>query len=286
MGHSPSIKELANKESEFREYLKKIRIELESDTKNASSALETEIKKYYEEGNWDDFKPLIQGENIDVQVESSWSLDNFQKILNAISGALFGSGSVPEGVKIEKTPDLTEAMKNMKNLELLAVSKAFEAIQGILQAFSVAGEMEFKVEKKVTQIAPGLTLFLYIGSNSYQSKSFFKNEQIFQYALIYRVLFSNKQSGDVAKFNAISAYQELLAGFKKRIEYLARKIADPETTFESVIQLDKQQEFYTNQVNKILNEIKKLEVADALEIRTRTANLVAQKVMLVNQKAS
>ena len=286
MGHSPSIKELAEKESEFREYLKKIRVELESDTRKASSSLETEIGEYYQQGNWDDAKPFIQGENIDVQVQSSWSLDNVGKILEAIGKALFGSGLVPEGIKVEKTPDVTEAMKKMENLEVLAISKAFEAIQGIIQAFSVAAQMEFKVQKKVTQIAPGLTLFLYIGSNSYQSTSFFKNEQIFQYVFIYRVLFSSKQSGDIAKFNAISAYQESLAAYQKRIEDLSRIIADPTTSFESVIQLDKQQEFYTKKIDLIMDQIRKLQKTNALEIRTKTANLVAQRMIAVNKKAS
>jgi hypothetical protein len=99
MGHSPSIKELQQKEDQFRTYLQKIQKELETRAAEYEDKMNAGIDKFYTQSNW---KPesYISGRNIDFMQASSWSMDNIKAVIDAVAKVVVGGGKPPEGVTI------------------------------------------------------------------------------------------------------------------------------------------------------------------------------------------
>jgi hypothetical protein len=257
MGQGPTIQELAEREAKFRDYLKQIRSEAEADKAKDIDAVVGEAKKFYEKGGWD-YKPLVQADLLDVQQLSSWSLDNVAKILEGVQKSLFGSSPQPSGVEIEKPDDFAKALGALGNLNVLVLARAFQLIQGVLETFATESSYKGKSILKSEVLAPGTTLFLSIRSDVWQNKGFFNNDYIGQYLVVARAYFSLQQAGDISKYNDLLAYEDLKTSYRARMRALADKIADPDLSFEAVVQLEAQVGYYAKQLTQIQVKIDEL----------------------------
>jgi hypothetical protein len=257
MGQGPTIQELAEREAKFRDYLKQIRSEAEADKAKDIDAVVGEAKKFYEKGGWD-YKPLVQADLLDVQQLSSWSLDNVAKILEGVQKSLFGSSPQPSGVEIEKPDDFAKALGALGNLNVLVLARAFQLIQGVLETFATESSYKGKAILKSEVLAPGTTLFLSIRSDVWQNKGFFNNDYIGQYLVVARAYFSLQQAGDISKYNDLLAYEDLKTSYRARMRALADKIADPDLSFEAVVQLEAQVGYYAKQLTQIQVKIDEL----------------------------
>jgi len=159
MGRGPSIQELAEQEQAFREYLDQIRGDIEKDKADDTIALDKIITTFYSDGGWA-YSPLMQSDLLEVQQISTWSLANVVKIMTGVRDAIFGSSAPPPGVEIEKPSGTSNAIDKMQDLNLLALNRAFSAVQSILETFAVESSYRGKAITKVEVVAPGLTLFL------------------------------------------------------------------------------------------------------------------------------
>lgn len=157
----------------------------------------------------------------------------------------------PPGVSVEKPDGFSKSITEMANLNLLVLNRAFEAIQGILQTFSTESSYRGKSITKVELVAPGMTVFISIRSDVWKNKGFFNNDSIAQYLFIVKSFFSLEQAGDIAKFNSLLAYEELMAAYRTRMYALADTIADPNTPFSALTELDEQLGYYAGQIGKI-----------------------------------
>ena len=266
MGKGPSIQELAEKEKAFREYLDQIRAAIEKDKTKDTAALDAIIKKFYTDGGWS-YSPLMQSDLLEVQQISAWSLGNVVKMLTGVRNAIFGSAEPPAGVEIEKPADTSKAIDKMQELNLLALNRAFAAVQSILETFAVETSYRGKAITQVEVVAPGLTLFLSIRSDVWKNKGFFNNDSIGQYLFIMRCYFSTEQAGDIAKFNSVLAYVELANAIDARIIGIALKIENPETPFSAMKELLQEAGFYSEQLAVIhakIDELRKEKVARLL----------------------
>ena len=283
MGSGPTIEQLAEKEQAFRTYLAQIRKELEKDKEKDTSNLDGIIKKYYSEGGWS-YQPIMQTDKVDVQQVSSWSLDNVVKMLNGVRDAIFGNSTPPDGVEIEKPEGLSQSLGQLEDLKLLALNRAFAAVQGILETFATQTSFRGQALTKVELVAPGMTLFVSIRSDTWRNQGFFNNDSIAQYLYILRSYFSLEQAGDISKYNDLLAYEELKASYRTRMFALAQKIADPATSFAAVVELEQELGYYSNQISAIqatIDDLQKKEIAEQLQfartaIASRRAKLAAQ----------
>ena len=263
MGKGPSISELAAREEEFRKYLVQIRSELEGYQAEDVAALDKKVTAYYEAGHWSDFKPLMQSEQFDVQHLKTWSLDNVVSILQSVRDAMFGDAQPPAGVVISKPDDFMNSLGLLEKLSLMALSKAFAVIQGVLETFATETQFRGQSISRVELVAPGMTLFISIRSNIWRNKSFFENESIGQYLFVLRSYFSQKQAGDISKYNDLLAYEQLKEAFRKRMADLGRRIADPQTPFSAMTELDEELGYYAGQLSKIQAMIEDLSKQEA-----------------------
>jgi hypothetical protein len=280
MGKGPTIQELAERDSEFRDYLSQIRGELESDKAKETKELEATIEKFYKDGGWS-YSPLMTTDKVEVQQSKYWNLDNVKSILGSIRDAIFTSSSPPEGVDINKSTDFDNALGALGNFQLYALNKAFGAIEGILTTFATESSYQGKSISKSELVAPGMMLFLTIRSDSWQNKNFFGGDKIVQYLFILRCNFSLEQAGDISKLNDLLYYEKLKESWRARIDILSEEIQDPKNDFSTVKELVQQQDFYIEQLTNIqatIDELHRKKMKDikensrrALQMRMRRA---------------
>jgi hypothetical protein len=200
MGASKSIEQLRESDKKFEEYLSEKHKEIEARRDETRKKMDADIVKFYQDGGWNDRQPLFSSSYIDVQNISEWSLDNVNNILTAIEGAIFGSANPPPGTKIDGDTPNNNVIKQLPSLQLLIMSSAFRAIQGILETFVMKSSTTITMLSKIEVVSPGVTVFVYVNSNSFQQKSFFENSLISQYFYLVDGYTSAKQLGDYSKF--------------------------------------------------------------------------------------
>lgn len=241
MGKSISIEELEAADTKFAKYLEDRRKEIAATAKTTRKTMNEAIEKFYKDGKWDDRKPVCSAEYIDVQNISEWSLTNVNKILDAVGGAIFGSKNPPPGTKLDNAVEAGNnvVLNAVGGLQMLALSKAFSAIQGILEAFTVKSSTTITTHHKIEVVTPGVTVIVYTSSNSFQQKSFFNNSLISQYFFMIDVYSSVKQLGDYTKFQDVQLFEEEKASLRLIARRLITRMGEVEK-IEQIEQLTKQ----------------------------------------------
>jgi hypothetical protein len=230
MGSSPSIKQLEEKQTEFDNYRKKLQSELSAETTKTVESMEAEVKKYYSENGWKG-EAYLAGRSYDFMQASEWSLANVKAILESVSKAMLGQQSnPPSGVTITPTEEAKAALKEMENMELYLVGKAFQIIAGVIESFGSATEVKFKSETIHKPLGNGFHLFLAVSQNSYRSKDFLNNESIYEYLYIYQVRFSHEEALEQAEISLTELYENEIAVFKGRIEHVLKSFEKEELT--------------------------------------------------------
>lgn len=264
MGQSKSIEELAAADQAFVKYMNDRRKEI-TETRGATrKEMDAAIEKFYKDGKWDDRKPVCTAEYVDVQNVSEWSLDNVNKILDAVGGAIFGSKNPPPGLKLDKAVQAGNdaVLAAVGGLQTLALSRAFSAVQGILEAFTLKSSTSITMNSKIEVVTPGLTIFVYTNSNNFQSKSFFENNLISQYFFMIDVYTSAKQLGDYTKFQDLQLFEEEKAGLRLIARRLINNMANVES-LEKLDQLSKQLDGIYERLEEITGKIDELSKSEA-----------------------
>lgn len=277
MGQSKSIEELAASDKKFEDYLLGKRAELEARTTATRAEMDKDIEKFYKDGKWDDRKPVANASYYDVQIISEFSLGNINKILTAISGAIFGSNNTPPGTTINPDLGAIAPAKIMPNLQLLILSKAFTAIQGILEAFTLKSSITITQQHKIEVVAPGVTIFVYVNSNSFKSNSFFTEDIITQYFYVIDSYISKKQLGDYSAFEDLRLFEEEKAG----IRVIAYNMIQTMSTITDLGKLDiltKLMDTLYDRLDDVQERINELTKEEAKTMKVKAGN-IRQKLL-------
>ena len=246
MGHSQSIKEMENKEDEYRAYIDKIESELEAKAQKYSADMQGQIDAYYKDNNYDK-TDFISGRNSDFMQASEWSMENVKKIIGAISKAVFGGGSaVPDGTTVNKV-DMGKSIAELSDLEAYVAGKCFEVLGGIVESFGSSSSVSFNSSYKSQPLGNGMHLFATVVCDSYKSHSFFENQEIYQYLYIYEVKYSVGEAQSQAKEELTKLYEDQIATFSNKIENLLAQLEDDKITPE---QYESSQVIYTDLIAK------------------------------------
>jgi hypothetical protein len=229
MGNSPSIEDLKASDDKFAAYLAERRIEIEARRRETREQMDADVVKFYRDGKWDDRRPLFSSEYVDIQNTTDWSLTTVNKMLTAISGAIFGSLNPPPGTKIDSDISNNEVVQKIPSLQLLVMSAAFRAIQGILEVFVLKSSTTITMSKRIDMVAPGVTIFVYVNSNSFQQQSFFHNSLISQYFYLAEAYTSVKQLGDYSAFQDKLLFEKEKVTLRARAEKITETMDDADT---------------------------------------------------------
>jgi len=239
VGVAPTIDDLAKKNAAFQKYIDDQSKAMNTASTTAKADMDQLIKQFYQQGNWDDAKPFISGSYQHLTTAESWSLDNVSKMIDAIRGAVFGGSATPPAQNPANVPtkvgdgttpppkDLptTEAMKAMAGMDLLIASAAFDIIQGILTTFTVSTSASIVHNVSQKELVPGLSLFVTVMENQYQSNDFFSNQVIIQNFYLFDARLSVKRAADIAKFNQVQSLITQQTSFETAVDKLSTIIA-------------------------------------------------------------
>lgn len=256
MGKSKSIADLEKKEDEYRGYLTKLENELEARAATYKSKMESDIHAYYTQNGWK-VENFISGQNSDFMQKSEWSLANVKAIIDQIGKAIFGGGgSLPDGVTMQKTEDLSKALGEMENMELYVVGKAFEVLSGIVESFGSASSVSFNSNSKSVALGNGLHLFATVVCDSYKSTSFFENEEIYEYLYIYEVKFSHEEAEAQASMELTKLYEDQITTFTQKVEDLLTQLESDAITAE---QYQSSSQIYNTLISASKKQLSELE---------------------------
>ncbi|MEG3861175.1 hypothetical protein [Microcoleus sp. herbarium12] len=256
MGRSNAIEDQTKKNQEFQAYLNQMENDLQKRADKAWEAINKDVTEHYSKYN-NEFFDLAKGEYKHLTTLSEWSLDNVNRMIDSIQGALFGKikkeeksdDKDPKGSKIiskeeiTKNPELSQSMLASSSQQLLIASTAFMAIQGILESFTSSTKTELMSESKIVSLSPGLTLFLYVIENNVKEEQFFKTDLICQNFYLYTAKISIREAKTIVDFNHLQALADVEAGMDVQLQKIAKIIAalDPssEKYEEQQIKYDK-----------------------------------------------
>lgn len=255
MGNSPSIEELKAADDKFAAYLAERRIEIEARRRETREQMDADVAKFYQDGKWNDRRPLFSSEYVDVQNMSDWSLTTVNNMLTAISGAVFGSGNPPPGTKVDSDVSNNEVIQKIPSLQLLIMSAAFRAIQGILEAFVLKSSTTITMSKRIDMVAPGVTIFVYVNSNCFQQKSFFQNGLISQYFYLAEAYTSVEQLGHYSVFEDKRLFEKEKEVLRARAEKITKTMEDADT-IEKLEAITKMLDFVYDRLKAVTERIK------------------------------
>lgn len=281
MGKSKSIEELEASDKKFQDYLDERRKEIEKRQSETRKQMDADIEKFYREGGWDDRSPIMSASYVDVQHVSEWSLQNVNNILSAVEGAIFGSSNPPPGAVIDGDIANNPVIQAIPSLQLLVMSRAFTAIQGILEVFTTKSSTSISMIHKVEVVAPGVTIFVYINSNSFRQKSFFNNEIISQYFYMIDAYTSVKQLGNYSTFEDKNLFEKEKATLRKLAERVLEKMETAET-LEEISMFSLQLDGIYDRLEKITERIYDLDKEERLALHGRADQIKLRKSLMIS----
>ncbi|MEP7765194.1 hypothetical protein [Sanguibacter sp. 25GB23B1] len=222
MGKTPSIQDLEKSESAFRDYIHSLEQQLATKAADVQGTLDAEITAFYKDSGYTDAKSITSGLNYDFMQEQSFSMDNLKGIIDAISQAVFTGGTPPTGATVDKDgvstakAELGPTIGEMANLELYIAGQVFNVLSSIMLSFGTSNALTFKTNMQNKPLGYGMQLFAAVSSESYQSKSFFHDEYIYEYLYIYSVKFSVQQAQSEVKQQLVRLYSDQITVFRHR----------------------------------------------------------------------
>jgi hypothetical protein len=239
MGKTPSIQDLEARESDFRAYLQQLEQQLATKSAAAQSQLQNAIDTFYKDSGFTDAQDITTGQNYDFMQEQSFSLDNLKTIIDAIGKAVFAGAAPPAGTSVDQagvdaaTKSLGPEVGEMANLELYIAGQVFDVLSNVVLSFGTSSAVSFETNLQSKPLGYGLQLFTTVSVDSYQSKSFFNNEYIYEYLYLYAVRFSVQQAQSEVKQTLVELYEDQITVFKQREEDLLTQLEEQKITADA-----------------------------------------------------
>ncbi|KMT53593.1 hypothetical protein ACR52_21360 [Pseudomonas fildesensis] len=256
MGQSNTIKEQQEKNAEFQKYVDGMRADLNKIQAEQTQILDKHVKEHY--SKYKDDASMISSSYQHLTTVSEWSLASVNVMIDSCRDTIFGK-KLPVDPKKDKPPaEVNIAIKAMTNLELLIANAAFDVIQGLLTSAGSKTETGISIKYDKKMLVPGMTLFIIVMENSYQSKDFFSNESIIQTLFLFDVRFSIKEGKGMSELNDLQAYEEQKQVFRNQLRKLGNDFNDLDTKASDYLTSLAKFTEISDVLNKRLGSINKL----------------------------
>jgi hypothetical protein len=261
MGQSTSIKSMAESDEAFRNYIAKLRSDLQQQATDVGAQVQKKIDDHYASSKFTDQVSILNGQNFDFVHQKEFSLENLKGIVDAIANAVFAGGTEPPGVNVNgdgksKADDtLGPAVGQLANLETYIASKVFRVLGNVILSFGTATEVTFTTDIRSEPLGYGLQLFSAVSSESYQSTDFFNKDYIYEYLYIYDVRFSAQQAKSEIVQKLIQDYQDEIAVYSSLHQDLNKQLLAKEITFQAWLDTGKQFDAAQQDLIKTKNDL-------------------------------
>ncbi|GAB3996309.1 hypothetical protein GCM10028807_38530 [Spirosoma daeguense] len=224
MGRSKSIDDKIKDDAKFREFMNKLSEEAKVEEDRIAGQIDAIAKKQYEGNGWD-YGRLFGNRQSDYQNYSDWSLTRINNIIDslgkALSGGDFPSTALPGSEDASKST--VDAAKDFLGVfggdYSLIIARVQALISGVLSQFAVASDASRKTALKDMPLSGGLHLFFGSSGMVYTNNTFFTNQFIGTFQIVFEVYMS------VDEARAIGL-QQILKTTSKELDILNQLIID------------------------------------------------------------
>lgn len=224
MGKSKSIEDKMREQEKFKEFMNSLEADAKKEEDRILSEIDVLVKKQYDANGWDHAR-FFGDKRSDYQNYSDWSLDRINKIIdsigNALKGGNFPSAALPGSEQAEKS-----TIQNAKDFlgafggdYDLIIARVQALISGVLSQFSVASDVVRKASLQDMPLSGGLHLFFGSSGSVYTNNTFFTNQFIGSFQIVFEVYMS------VDEARAIGL-QQILVTTSKELEILNQMLLD------------------------------------------------------------
>lgn len=185
MGKSPTIKNLAQTDREFTEFMEDMGKKVKQTAAGYMTEFQTAVNSFYESG--DNYTQLAAKEHEDYQVEAEFSTTNIATVIQKIGKEVFETPSTD--------PEKQSALNALESYSNMAINIAINFLSNSLSALAWKESASFTHDIQHVSVGPGLTLHLMIVNRTYEGRGPIHNKKVFQNFIIYQLNFSRKKAG-------------------------------------------------------------------------------------------
>lgn len=195
MGKTDTIKEKEAHDQAFREFMARLDAESKVEEDKLVAQVQESIKRHYEGNKWDNAR-LFGDRRSDYQNYSDWGLQRVNDIINSIGKAL-SSGDYPSSVvpgSDDAAPSTVDKAKQFMGAFAgdysLIIARVQALLTGTLSQFSVKSDATRKSELRDLPLSGGLHLFFASSGKVYKEESFFSNQLIGSFQIVFETWMS------------------------------------------------------------------------------------------------
>lgn len=216
MGQTKSIEDKLKEDGKFREFMATVEKESQAEEDLIVGKIDDMIKRHYVANGWDHAR-LFGNKQSDYQNYDDWSLARVIKIVDSIGNALeagnYPSTAVPGSDKAEKST--TENAKDFVGAFAgdysLIISRVKALISGVLSQFAVASEVTSKRDLRDMALSGGLHLFFGSSGKVYTNQTFFTNQFIGSFQIVFETYMSVDEAEAFALQQLLKTTEQELA---------------------------------------------------------------------------
>lgn len=216
MGQAKSIEDKLKEEPKFREFMAQVEKESRLEEESILADIDVLIKRHYEANQWDHAR-LFGNRQSDYQNYDDWSLDRIINIVDSIGTAL-GAGDYPSKQVPGSDKAAPSTLENAKAFVgafagdySLIISRVKALISGVLSQFAVASEANSKRDLRDMALSGGLHLFFGSSGKVYKNQTFFTNQFIGSFQIVFETYMSVDEAEAFALQQLLKTTEQELA---------------------------------------------------------------------------
>ena len=262
MGKTDPIKEAADKQAGFNEYLLQIENDLKSRCASDSEHFDRNVEEYYKGA---DMNIMAQGEKWDFRQTHDFGIENIEKMVRGTVDCLFSGKSAEdkpgESVQTETLSDeLVAAMKTIVRYKDFAANMATAFIVGMMRAFSSETEIKYSYSFSSMTLAPGLALHVAAANDSFSNTRFLSGDKIIESYLKFKLVFSyGRGYADfgIDNFNKMMlTLNKCSAGYLDSIASYMQMIDDPDASEDELDRFERRLDRSKRLLDRTKDELK------------------------------
>lgn len=236
MGKSPTIKNLAETDQEFTQFMEEMGKNVDAAAAGYMDEFKKSIQNYYTDAGGK-YVQLGAKEHKDYQLETEFSMEAISKVIEKI------------GKEIFETPVVdTEKQKAMAALDEysgMAIKLAVSFLSNAMAALAWKESASYTHDIQHVSVGPGLTLHLMLVNRVYEGRGIIKSKKVFQNFVIYELNFSPTKA----------AAQADVLFLQSRLDAIVSNNATYNTLQASMVKLITSPEFANDEPNGRLHQL-------------------------------
>lgn len=181
MGKSPTIKNLAETDQEFNQFMEEMSKNVKQTADGLMGEFTSAVQAFYSDAGGK-YILMAAKEHEDYQLETEFSMEAIGKVIEKIGHEVFETPSVDA--------EKQKAMAALDEYTGMAIKLAVSFLSNAMSALVWKESASYSHDIQHVSVGPGLTLHLMLVNRVYEGRGPIKNKKVFQNFVIYQLNFS------------------------------------------------------------------------------------------------